>query len=124
MATHGLPLHSNCTTAAATLMFSNRESMLLSHDSIRKSYTVLCWTGATAAAALGSAPAAGGSSAAGGGMSRTTIIVIAVCGTVVGLAVIIGLVAVVVVYARRHQEDLPEQETSVAMSGASGGVGH
>ena len=97
--------------------------LIPNHDITRKSYIVLCWTGATAAAALGSAPAAGGGGASGGGMSRTVIIIIAVCATVVGLAVI-AVVVVVVAYARRHQEDLPEQETSVAMSGASGGVRH
>ncbi len=84
----------------------------------------MCWTGTTAAATLGSAPAAGGSAAAGGGLSRTLIIVISVCVTFGGVLLIAFLVWGVVALARRHEDDLPEQETSVAMSGASGGVRH
>ncbi|CAL8465763.1 g5299 [Coccomyxa elongata] len=80
-----------------------------------------CWKGTTAAATLGSAPAAGGSAAAGNGLSRTLIIVISVCVTFGGVLLIAVLVWGVIALARRHEDDLPAQETSVAMSSASGG---
>ncbi|BDA51604.1 hypothetical protein COCOBI_19-1600 [Coccomyxa sp. Obi] len=77
--------------------------------------------GTGAAATLGSAPAAGSGGASGGGLSRTLVIVISVCSTLGGLLVITLVVLGLVALVRRHEADLPEQETSVAMSGASGG---
>ncbi|CAL8465797.1 g5333 [Coccomyxa elongata] len=77
--------------------------------------------GTTAAATLGSAPAESGSTASGGGLSWTLIIITSVCVSCGGVLLIAVLVWGVVALARRHEDKLPELDTSVAMSGASGG---
>ena len=53
---------------------------------------------------------------------RRPLVIISVSSTFGGLTMKAGLVWVVIAVARRRNNDLPEQETSVAMSGASDGV--
>lgn len=82
----------------------------------------ICCAGSAAAATLGSAPAPAAGGSGGDGLSRTVVIIIAVVASVAGVAIITLAIVLGKWLAGRNEEDLADQETSVAMSGGSGRV--